>query len=331
MSSIRNLTIWVAAAQSETDEDSNAADEAKAALEAHYFSGTVKLNASQIETINIKMVQLIGDTNNMLVAQGIFATVEAINSHDFGIMQLTQGNILNNANLIMGSTFIAYDSMRDIGMPFQLPPEISLSWEIDNLAPYTPSSGCASVDLAFGQSVFNYDLENEIGTPTFGTLMSPINYYNFYTTVNSTGAGSAYNCIFSWATAQSAFVNAQAVGNLITRTISKSLPTLEPLALNLATRSSAYYNSIGNYSCDFFFNQTYPDNFAKVTEICDQYDFATIDGVQLFINGTWYRDEYKDQIMTVTGMDEAQYTAFYDFETYNTFGYWLKLDLSDIF
>lgn len=35
--------------------------------------------------------------------------------------------------------------------------------------------------------------------------------------------------------------------------------------------------------------------------------------------------------MTVTGMNEAQYTAFYDFETYNTFGYWLKLDLSDIF
>jgi hypothetical protein len=33
--------------------------------------------------------------------------------------------------------------------------------------------------------------------------------------------------------------------------------------------------------------------------------------LKLFVNGTWYGDLYKDEIMAATGFNESQYTDFY--------------------
>lgn len=145
--------------------------------------------------------------------------------------------------------------------------------------------------------------------------MSPVNYYNFetllklndYSAIQTTfGMDQVQaNCIERWVGSFTEYHTEQAYANMLTQTIQQSLPPLRGLAYNLAARSTAYYNSIGNYSCEFYFNQTFT-NYTQVQDVCKDYDFYSVEGVTYFLNGAWYRDAAtKATIMTSTGMSSA--------------------------
>jgi len=85
MSSIRNLTAWVAASRSNSDISAPAME----MLEGHYFSGSVKLNSTQIAKINTKMVTLIAQVDTTLVNNKLVASASDITSSTLGIMQMT--------------------------------------------------------------------------------------------------------------------------------------------------------------------------------------------------------------------------------------------------
>lgn len=147
------------------------------------------------------------------------------------------------------------------------------------------------------------------------TFLNPENYFNFesmYQASNWTGIEARFNlnenkakCMMNWVNTQSKNTDEQSFSNLMTETIYTSLnPLKENLAFNLASRSVAYYNAFGNWSCEYFMNQTTLTE-EQVTTICAKYNFSDIDDVSFFVKGAWYGDYYKSAIMTATGMDET--------------------------
>jgi hypothetical protein len=82
--------------------------------------------------------------------------------------------------------------------------------------------------------------------------------------------------------------------------------------------------------CDYYFQRAIIDDQAKIDTICANYDFYTVATNSYFLQGPWFGDQYKEDIMTATGMTEAEYTAFYNKGNVNSFGYYLVVDLEDI-
>ena len=86
MSTIRNLTAWVAAARPESEIYTPAME----LLTNHYFGGNknLKLSSATINKINTRMNALIQDVNSSLLTNGLATTSAGISSFDLGIAQL---------------------------------------------------------------------------------------------------------------------------------------------------------------------------------------------------------------------------------------------------
>lgn len=115
MSTVRNLTVWVAAARTEPEINGPAIK----ILTEHCWGGTdFKLNSTSIATISKNMINLIEQVNYSLTDNKIVTTASGISSLVLGIQQLTEGALLNNPVMIQGNTFVPYNSMQDLGMNF---------------------------------------------------------------------------------------------------------------------------------------------------------------------------------------------------------------------
>jgi hypothetical protein len=66
---------------------------------------------------------------------------------------------------------------------------------------------------------------------------------------------------------------------------------------------------------------------------CENTAFSTttVEGVQYFLDGAWYGDEYKLEIESQTSMDTDMYTAFFDTTNSASFGGQVIAALAEIF
>jgi hypothetical protein len=142
-------------------------------------------------------------------------------------------------------------------------------------------------------------------------------------------------CLYSYGKQQIMYNTYQAYGNLVTKTVNESISPLMQVSYDLTARVATYYNEFSGTDCNSYFTIAIPDDTAKVDSICANYDFNTVEDVSYFLTWPWYGYtdfglDFKDDIMEQTGMNDAEFTTFYDVNKPNSFGYFLRTDLEDI-
>jgi hypothetical protein len=72
-------------------------------------------------------------------------------------------------------------------------------------------------------------------------------------------------------------------------------PLKKHLPLELATRSLALYNLKNGKTCSSYFGAI-PTIGGGASQHCGSWNFTDVDQLKLFVNGTWYGDEYKPTV-----------------------------------
>jgi hypothetical protein len=76
-------------------------------------------------------------------------------------------------------------------------------------------------------------------------------------------------------------------------------------------RTGAYYNELDGYDCTYYLSQTTLPS-QDVATVCAGYNFSNPAELTPWLEAIWYGGDYKTNIMTISGMTEAQYTDYYD-------------------
>ena len=81
----------------------------------------MQLTSEEVESITNSASTLwakMGEVNQTLLDNKIVNTTEDINSQFLGTLQWANASLLNNSDLIVGSSYVPYNSTKDIEMNF---------------------------------------------------------------------------------------------------------------------------------------------------------------------------------------------------------------------
>lgn len=144
-----------------------------------------------------------------------------------------------------------------------------------------------------------------------------------------------------WVSQMVAFTDQQSLANLMTTTMAKSVREVRWALPNwLSTSMMAYdmafavsagdapFDTTTMSWCQFFVgaasDSTNADTVCGTDVANPTFDFTDVDTLQQFVNGTWYGAEMYQDVQDTLVLDASQATAFYDPDTVNSFGNWLK-------
>ena len=72
-----------------------------------------------------------------------------------------------------------------------------------------------------------------------------------------------------------------------------------------ATRNNTGEHGSVRQNCSYFIDQVIW-NATIANEICLKYNFSDVKDLKFFINGTWYKGTYLDNVKSFTGMNDTQ-------------------------
>jgi hypothetical protein len=81
----------------------------------------------------------------------------------------------------------------------------------------------------------------------------------------------------------------------------------------------ALYNLKNGKTCSSYFG-TIPSIGGGASQHCGSWNFTDVDQLKLFVNGTWYGDEYKSRVQVLMTVTDAQLQEFYNTSNANSFG-----------